>query len=375
MFRILLITLFFITACSPDTVLQSLFCLDDKTENSTLPLSAVFPRSRFVKLQTTDNSLIGRQIGKIKKYNGKYYLANDFARLVIFDANGNFIQSIDKRGGGPGEYSILSDYDITAEGDIVILDLKQLIIYDSNAKLKKVINLPVTGFNIKIVNDKYLLCASGEDYSVYLVDKDGKILEKHLETNNLPTVGKQSPFIAFGNDSILFQSEYSNTFLCFDVKNEKFTEINLCCGNSFINKKDEDNLKNIHGNSYLDNISSKNIIGGASSCNGYLLFVAGNSKTGFKSYLADITTRQIKHVITQTNIDDISFTGIHSILRHLGKSDASDCFISYMEMNQLINGLKTSPNNADPSSPVKIFEGIANPEDENPVLIELGFEQ
>lgn len=365
---------FFIISCGADTFQPSLICPDAKNENSTQALSTIFPRSRFVKLETTDNSLIGRQVGKIKKHKGKYYIATDFARLVIFDVNGNFIQSIDKRGGGPGEYSILADYDITSEDDIAILDAKKIIIYDNKAQLKKTINLTITGFNVKVINDKYLICASGEEYSVYLVDKDGKILEKHFPTNDLPTLGKQVPFIAFGNDSILFQSEYSNTLLCFDVKNEKFTEIDLCCGNDYINKKEEEKLKKIHGMNYSDNFSGKNIIGGINSCKGYLVFSAGNRKAGLKIYLIDAVSREIKHVITQTNIDDISCTGTLSLLNNMSKSDASDCFITYMYMDKLINGLKNSPNQDDPSSPMKIFEGIANPEDENPVLIELGFE-
>ncbi len=84
----------------------------DLKVNNNLSIKDVFSRITVVPLETTNNSLI-KNINKIIFYKGYYYIFDKAQYGVFkFDKNGKFILKLNKRGQGPGEYSLIDDFDI-----------------------------------------------------------------------------------------------------------------------------------------------------------------------------------------------------------------------------------------------------------------------
>lgn len=140
-------------------------------------------------METIDESLIGRNINKIKKYDKKYFISFDNVAIAIFDHQGKFLRRIQKNGGGPSEYTRLNDFDVLLNGNILVLDNKKLLFYSDTGEFIKAIPLDIIGFNIKVINeDNFLICASGEKYSIYYdcqscIDK-GYLIVKILNSQN-----------------------------------------------------------------------------------------------------------------------------------------------------------------------------------------------
>lgn len=83
--------------------------------------------SDVIMLETSDSSLI-RQIKKVIKFENKIIVLNGKEEVLIFDINGRYLNNINKRGTGPGEYNNIVDIAIdNSKG--------HLIVYSDNLKI------------------------------------------------------------------------------------------------------------------------------------------------------------------------------------------------------------------------------------------------
>jgi hypothetical protein len=222
----------------------------------------------------------------------------------------------------------------------------------------------------------FLICASGEEYSIYLINGKGDILSKQIETNNKPVLGRDVAFFTLGDNQFLYQQDFSNNFLSYNTKNKKFTNINLLCNKDDILSIEEvkKHQKKFNKSKYLENNPSVKVIGGFSSSADHLLFVVGNQSIGFKCYFMNTSNNTIDYRLMENTVDDISFTHTFSLLNNISKSDSEGTFITYLYPYQIIDGLKENiklnkhPNYQRLQS---LFSNIQDFNNENPVLIEL----
>ena len=78
---LLLVLILFVTSCEFDnSQKESITCLENKYKSQNL--SEILLSYKYIQLETTDESLIGK-IGKIKKRNKKYYISTDRKELLI----------------------------------------------------------------------------------------------------------------------------------------------------------------------------------------------------------------------------------------------------------------------------------------------------
>ena len=102
------------------SVKNILLDMDTKKE---LRLSEIADTVEVILLEQTDESDIAR-VERILPYKEKYYVMSSIGfsngRVHVFDKVGNFIQKIDKRGGGPGEYEDLQDIAINSRNDELV---------------------------------------------------------------------------------------------------------------------------------------------------------------------------------------------------------------------------------------------------------------
>lgn len=122
---------------------------------------------KAVKLETTEDSLIGTVEKVVCGKNGDLYIGDyDSAKKILrFDSEGNYIQSYGKTGEGPGEYSYLRAFDLTGEGNIVLVSFHKLIMYNKEGRLIKQIRLNYFANDIKIVGQNIYLYITRYRYS------------------------------------------------------------------------------------------------------------------------------------------------------------------------------------------------------------------
>jgi hypothetical protein len=373
----LTIVLVSIVGCTRENLNESITCINTgHIDNNISCLSTIFKDSKIIRLETSENSFIGKSINKIKKSHEKYYVSFDNKVLMVFDDKGKFISKIACLGGGPGEYASLADYDILPDGTIALLDVKAILIYTADGSFIKKIPLDIMCFNLKAIDEnQFLVCASGEEYSIYLVDGNGEIISTHLKTNHLPILGRSVAFISYGSEKVLYQNGYSNSFLCFDKKTGLFSNIDfLCKDEKVMDMIDERNYKKRNGSNYLDKHPRIKVIGGMSSYMDGIFFSLGSRSRGFNCYLMNTHTNTIDYLIADKVVDDICFTNSFTLLNNLTKSDSDDCLITYLYADRIVDGLKEHANLIGHMNYQRLsflLNEIEDIENENPILIEL----
>lgn len=82
----------------------------------------LFSKAEIISLETNEHSQI-RNITKAIPYKNKYYVLDYMnAKIIIFDAAGNYVNKIDNPGADPGEYFNISDFNIDeANKQLVVL--------------------------------------------------------------------------------------------------------------------------------------------------------------------------------------------------------------------------------------------------------------
>lgn len=108
--------------------------LFDIKSNQNLKLSSFVDTIEFIPLETNERNLIG-EVNRIIYKKGKYYIRCTQGmrnpQIHVFNSDGTFSFSIDKKGGGPGEYIGFNDFALKNNGNICIFSYKKFIEYDS----------------------------------------------------------------------------------------------------------------------------------------------------------------------------------------------------------------------------------------------------
>jgi hypothetical protein len=332
---------------------------------------------RVIRLETNDKSLIGGYIGKIKKNNHLYYISSDRKELLIFDRDGTFRQKIGNVGNGPGEYSALSDYDIFENGDILILDINKLIMYNNEGVYIKTIPLSINPFNLKITSaHTILLYSSNDNYMIHEIDLSGKTLSQKFKPSQSSRLGKNIAFVTCGDHKIICQIGRSNNCIFYDSGSHEFAAEKLLCDNDIMTASKEENFIKNHGLNYLKNFSDIKFIDGISGCNTHLMFGYGSVKDGFTAQILNLEHKSIRHVISSNDINDVTFTSPF-FMEYACIADGQDCFITWVSPEKIKIGMEQHREFADhPNYRTleKMFPADAvEMQEENPCLVEFIF--
>ena len=176
----------------------SLFCMlllscnkqNSKTEQKILQVelspkdlaaSTLFKKIEVIPLETNEQCLI-KTIGRIIETNGKYYILDDdmdAGVLFCFDKQGKFLSKIDKRGNGPGEYSLIYEAIVKPEENLIHLlsPMGNIYTYTTDGQFMKKHLLPAGGQTDMIEIDKGLvaywtLMGNPEENTVTFYDVD-----------------------------------------------------------------------------------------------------------------------------------------------------------------------------------------------------------
>jgi hypothetical protein len=86
-------------------------------------LSEIATNVEYIPLQTTESSLIARLVLKIVNVDNRIYIRNSGlgGEILCFDIDGKFHFKLQNVGRGPGEYTSITDFDISSDNKILTI--------------------------------------------------------------------------------------------------------------------------------------------------------------------------------------------------------------------------------------------------------------
>ena len=192
-------------------------------------LSSLIDTIKYVKLEFSDQSIIGA-IGKIIVFEDHIYIFDvQTYSLFVFDMNGNYLHKIDKKGQGPGEYIQLDFFDIDKENKhIVLTDLMSYWVmrYDLDGNFLSRQKIPVWCEGVSILPDKGVVLYANfrnnteklaQEYNLIYLDSTMnyqqayfKYNSKDIDQRKIPSTSTSGHFYSF-EDHINFSFPGGNT--------------------------------------------------------------------------------------------------------------------------------------------------------------------
>ena len=169
-FYLLLLT-WILAACSSQTKETKNNVLKASLKETEVSLKDLFSRIEVIPLETNDTALMDH-VHRIRKVNNKYYILNEdypgftYINILVYDAEGNFLHTIGKKGQGPEEYPwLIYDMDIDAEKDLVYMmsPSGMLYLYRTDGSFVRKMNMPegLIYHGLQFLNSNQLLSWAG----------------------------------------------------------------------------------------------------------------------------------------------------------------------------------------------------------------------
>jgi hypothetical protein len=225
--------------------LGNILKLDCNTRQD-IQLSEYIESIKIVKLETSDEVLLGTFIRNIQVFKDKLFIL-DFttASVFIFTENGKFIHKIYSRGQGPGEYLALYDCYANNKGVYLLtygVKGNAILYYDWDWKYVRTIVLEDCVPTSFVADGEYFWLytepgAGDINNQVLVADSTGKIISRFLEHPEKTTEqnwASSNTLLKYHSD-IYFSPRYGNTVYKWD-KNSGWKEfITVSAGDKTFN--------------------------------------------------------------------------------------------------------------------------------------------
>lgn len=190
----LLLLTWILAACSSQTKETGDNVLKATLKETEVSLKDLFSRIEVIPLETNDTALMDH-VHRIRKVNNKYYILNEdypgftYINILVYDAEGNFLHTIGKKGQGPEEYPwLIYDMDIDAEKDLVYMmsPSGMLYLYRTDGSFVRKMNMPegLIYHGLQFLNSNQLLSWAGgtdiDNDAMCVLDADSAKLIKGL---------------------------------------------------------------------------------------------------------------------------------------------------------------------------------------------------
>lgn len=173
-----------------------------------------FSKIEIIPLETSEESLI-KKMTESTYYRGNFYILDKpQKKLFVFNKEGRFLHTIDKRGNGPGEYSDIADFQFNRfSGDLELLNpMGGVLRYDSLGQVfKEKIPLPLT---VAAIHN--FIALSKDTYLFFCEARDGeKMVVYDIRQKKIVSEMYNLPEFLFSNTS--YHHSYS-PFYVYDGK-------------------------------------------------------------------------------------------------------------------------------------------------------------
>lgn len=195
----------------------------DFNKTNEISINDIYKSIKIIPLEKTKECLIGG-ISKLIPWEQKFYVLDKMSQSIfIFDNTGHFLNKIDKRGNGSGEYYSIDDFEFNPfTNNIEILSAYGFIYeFDMSGNFIKKYNIPLKGRAVHylkdISKDVVALYSISEDKHIILYNK--KLKSFTLRTfsipqkiENTPLQLGATPFDRYDGKVIFFQGFSNNVY-------------------------------------------------------------------------------------------------------------------------------------------------------------------
>lgn len=123
-----------------------------------------------------------------------YVLDSGNCRVQKFDNSGNFLQTIGRKGQGPGELASPSAFSIGTDGILYVSDQMKLETFGAEGNYKKTISLEARIYDFMVTPEGHIITYTvltedeGTKKAIIKLDSDGKITDKVAEFSDISAV-------------------------------------------------------------------------------------------------------------------------------------------------------------------------------------------
>ena len=196
-------------------------------------LSDIAEKVTFVPLETTDSSLIARQmLSQIRLANGCIYVPCSNGLLTFDEKTGKFLRRISRKGQGPGEYASIRGIEVFEESDNVhIFSGEKVMTFQSDGKFLAQYSKP-GGWAASVMQDSlclsFILNHTGQQkYRLLITDVRADTLQCFPQYDRFVVPGgfnwiyhhNQERYLYTHKDEHVFRDYYCDTL--FTVKPDK----------------------------------------------------------------------------------------------------------------------------------------------------------
>lgn len=179
----------------------------------------------YIPLETSDDCLIGDEFSLIVASQDIFVHEFSDQKIYRFDRNGKFLNSIGKKGQGPGEYTcIYSIYVDESTRECFLMDTfsGNVLVYDYDGTYKRKIHVPIAPCRMTKMGNNYVMIQYLLDVStreIVLVTPEGKQLKEYSRND-----GKKygfsifMPFLFTSDDVVYYKNHLSEYIYSINEK-------------------------------------------------------------------------------------------------------------------------------------------------------------
>lgn len=154
------------------------------------PVEPLVQSVSFLKLDGIDEESIKSEL-RIKCDDSFLYIhAKGSPKLYLFDKSGKQVRVIDRQGGGPEQYTTLTDFFVSKDKLYVYDNIKGVLLqYNTKGDYESKLPLTTKGYRVAAYNEQYVLYMGNEpdvEYSFWVFNKKGELVRKYLEGMQAP---------------------------------------------------------------------------------------------------------------------------------------------------------------------------------------------
>ena len=194
--------------------------------NSGMSLSVdeLFSSIQVIPLETMDSCLLMNVEKVVPCKDGYFVFDNLKPALYLFDRSGRFVREVGRKGNGPGEFRLLSDFMIDEkEGRITLLSQYGFLLeYDWDGNYRDKITLPAKPnyYSAALLDNgqSWALwsCVDTEDDGITIIDRHSHTSVNSCWNNDrILDMGLMHPFYSY-NENVYFGSAYQSRVYRFE---------------------------------------------------------------------------------------------------------------------------------------------------------------
>lgn len=227
-FVCLIILVTYLTSCQTNNNNEIIHLKDVKTKN--VEISSIADSIYYIALETKEECFI-KSIKQIKFTEDKIFILDGWKKILIFSKEGAFLNKINNRGKGPGEYRRISDFALNPkENTVYLLDDHEILGYDYWGNYKHY-KIKINNYNTFHFHDNHFYChapvvihGKNQNYKLDVIDMEGSVIQSYLPVKKDNT--SKSRFISFGkfytlNEKVFLLEPGKNTIYKVDTNSIK----------------------------------------------------------------------------------------------------------------------------------------------------------